>query len=170
MTKQNPRIIVHDIPIEYSSDEIVMSLVKQNFPDLTSDSFRVVYMYPLREEKKFRSCIIEMSPSCRSTLCKAQRVFIGLSHCRCEDHVSILQCFKCQKFGHVVKDCANKTQCGHCANEHFSRDCVTKRTLCCANCKGNNSSETNHSAFDKIKCPVLRLKIKQRTAFINYNG
>ena len=62
ITKQNPRIIVHDIPVEYTSGDIQSSLVKQNFLDHSIEDFKIVYMYPDRDKKVYRFCVIETTP------------------------------------------------------------------------------------------------------------
>ena len=70
----------------------------------------------------------------------------------------VLQCYKCQRYGHLQKDCrAKEFTCLRCSGNHFSKECSLKdkeindpaRQYCCANCKGRHS--TTSSA-----CPVRR--------------
>ena len=167
--KYNPRLIVHDVPADLSSDDIRGALHKQNFPDNCIEDFKIVYLFPLREGKKSRSCIIETTPECRKSLCASNRVYIGLRSCRCADHISILQCYNCHNFGHIAKDCSLEAPlCGFCAGPHSSKNCTTKTTLCCSNCKYAKSSDSKHAAFDRIKCPLFRAKLSQKSASINY--
>ena len=169
--KINPRLIVRDIPTDLSSDEIRVALHKQNFPDNIIEDFKVVYLFPVREGKKSRSCIIETTPECRKVLCTSNRVYIGLRSCRCADHISILQCFNCHKFGHLAKECTDKAPlCGFCAGAHSSKDCVSKTALCCANCKATSGNDTKHAAFDRLKCPVYRAKLTLKSASVNYGS
>ena len=169
--KLNPRLIVRDIPTDISSDEIRVALQKQNFPDHTIDDFKVVYLFPVREGKKARSCIIETPPECRKALCTANRVYIGMRSCRCADHISILQCFNCHKYGHIAKECTAKAPlCGFCAGAHSSKDCPSKTALCCANCKSTSGNDTKHAAFDRLKCPLFRAKLTLKSASVNYGS
>lgn len=56
------------------------------------------------------------------------------------------RCFKCQLFGHMARQCTNKTVCGNCATEgHTHKDC-TNPSMKCANCQGK------HRANDG-RCP-----------------
>ena len=88
--KINPRLIVHDISTDLSSEEIRVALHKQNFPENIIEDFKVVYLFPVREGKKSRFCIIKSTPECRKVVCTSNRVYIGLRSCRCADHISIL--------------------------------------------------------------------------------
>lgn len=61
-----------------------------------------------------------------------------------------LQCFRCQRFGHVAFRCTAKEACAFCAGPHASRDCGQERgrglKARCANCGGE------HPAFFR-SCP-----------------
>ena len=103
----NPRLIIHDVPDSLKSDDIGTALLKQNFPNYNLEDFKVIYLFGIRKGKSVRSCIVEMPPECRKILCKANRVFFGAPSCSCADHVTIVQCFNCYKFGHIAKDCTN---------------------------------------------------------------
>jgi methyl-accepting chemotaxis protein len=61
-------------------------------------------------------------------------------------------CYKCQKQGHIAKDCKNDTICARCAEKHETKDCP-KRTTFCENCKSSS-----HGAWS-IDCPI---KIKAK--------
>lgn len=60
--------------------------------------------------------------------------------------VSVTQCYNCQIFGHIAKNCFWKAKCGMCAGAHNTRECIVdnKNQYKCANCDGNHmaSSET----------------------------
>ena len=167
--KLNPRLMVRDVPAELSSDDICSALHSQNFPDKLVSDFKVVYLFPVRDGIKLRSCIIETPPDCRYTLSKSKRVFIGMRSCYCSDHITIVQCYNCSKFGHIAKDCTSEAPvCSFCAGGHPSKDCTMKTALCCANCKNSKRSDFKHAASDRIKCPLFRAKIVQKSTSINY--
>lgn len=46
----------------------------------------------------------------------------------------LVQCFKCQGYGHIAKFCKNANACGHCSAEHNTKDCTAKDKPKCANC------------------------------------
>lgn len=54
----------------------------------------------------------------------------------------VIQCFKCQGFGHRADDCISKDEtCVKCSEKHMTKDCkkdIEKHELKCSNCKGNH--------------------------------
>ena len=167
--KLNPRIIVHDIPVEYEAAEIIRSILDLNLTSFSTEDVKMVFMYPARD-KKHRSCIIEIKPECRKMLENTLRLQISWHSCQFADHISILQCYKCLQFGHKAVDCKGSFRCGHCAAEHDTATCTNKKNLCCFNCRSAKAQLTSHSAFDKSKCTLLRNKIERKTHRIDYGA
>ena len=166
--KFNPRILINNVPSDVVDDDILNCIIEQNLPEATAEDFKLIYVYPVRDNKKGRSCVVELSPALRASLMRNSTVNIRWSRCRISDHVSVLQCFKCSKFGHVAKKCPNKEKCAKCAAEHLTSTCVVKDNFSCSNCSDAKFSSTNHTAYDKAKCPVLRGLIDRKIALINY--
>ncbi|KAG5744818.1 hypothetical protein H9Q70_012478 [Fusarium xylarioides] len=51
------------------------------------------------------------------------------------------QCFKCQDFGHMARQCPNEVRCGRCLEPHWTRDCQTDdKPDKCFFCDGNHPS------------------------------
>ena len=82
---------------------------------------------------------------------------------KCETHVNskIIQCYNCNKYGHLSKDCTDIVACLICAGPHTHRECsVDKAQAHCTNCGGN------HAASDR-SCPTrienIRKERKQAT-------
>lgn len=46
------------------------------------------------------------------------------------------QCFKCQGFGHMQRECRNSVKCVRCGEDHKDRECKVKAK--CANCNGDH--------------------------------
>ena len=56
---------------------------------------------------------------------------------------NVVQCFKCQKFGHSADICYSKnTYCRFCSKNHKSKDCDQKSNLKCTNCGKNHKSNS----------------------------
>ena len=99
-----------------------------------------------------------------------EAISIEWSHYKVSPYVQPpLQCFKCQRMGHVAARCNSQTRCMLCSGNHNRTDCtVDPAEHKCANCKGE------HRANDPI-CPhykqakeveVLRSTQKER---MNYH-
>ncbi|KAI1005374.1 hypothetical protein K3495_g2840 [Podosphaera aphanis] len=69
----------------------------------------------------------------------------------------LMQCFNCQKYGHIAKVCTANSKCGNCAGEHNTRVCPGKQDVRCSNCA------RKHKAWDQI-CPV-RIAAKAKTVW-----
>ena len=61
--------------------------------------------------------------------------------------IEVIQCFKCQRFGQVSKNCKSTPRRGHCSGNHNFKSCDKKDSPTnCANCN------SNHEA-DSTECP-----------------
>lgn len=58
-----------------------------------------------------------------------------------------IQCFNCQKFGHMAKMCTSIEKCGQCAENHNTRACSKDKEKRCCNCG------KKHEAWSQ-SCPV----------------
>lgn len=51
-----------------------------------------------------------------------------------------IQCFNCQKYGHIAKVCTAEARCGQCAGNHNTRECSGKQETRCSNCGRKHTS------------------------------
>ena len=65
-----------------------------------------------------------------------------------------IQCFRCYSYGHITVQCTDKAACGHCSQEHSSKDCPGNLPQKCVLCKGN------HKAWDKA-CPHKKAEMER---------
>jgi len=42
-------------------------------------------------------------------------------------------CFRCQKFGHIARNCTGKIKCKYCGGEHYTRTCSKRTCKKCGN-------------------------------------
>ena len=70
----------------------------------------------------------------------------------------LIQCFNCQRYGHIARNCTAVAKCGVCAEQHNTRQCTGKVEDRCCNCG------RKHRAWE-MSCP-LRIAAKARTATI----
>jgi hypothetical protein len=62
----------------------------------------------------------------------------------------VQQCFKCYEYGHTTRNCRNNEKCGHCAEEHPTRECPTPNgRKTCALCKGPHPAWDRSCKFGK---------------------
>ena len=64
----------------------------------------------------------------------------------------VTQCYNCQGFGHVAKNCYKKPKCVKCAKDHKTQDCLIKNRSenpICANCGGNHAASSKDCGIYK---------------------
>jgi hypothetical protein len=75
----------------------------------------------------------------------------------------LLQCYKCQAYGHVASACKGTEKCRHCGGEHSGKDCESLDKKC-ANCAGSHSASDFHCpirATETIKADTVKLSYAQ---------
>ena len=75
---------------------------------------------------------------------------------------SILQCFKCQSFGHKALNCTKKEKCVVCGEAHSHKNCPNKekRKPKCANCRGPHVA--NYTGCPAYKDQAFRQHVVQK--------
>ncbi|KAJ5927716.1 hypothetical protein N7466_006672 [Penicillium verhagenii] len=77
------------------------------------------------------------------------------------------QCFHCQMYGHIARNCRRQAQCAYCAGLHDSKECTQPRNHAaakCAVCIRFNETATdrvavNHFAYER-ECPRRAEKLE----------
>ncbi|KAL7726610.1 hypothetical protein ACLKA6_010475 [Drosophila palustris] len=70
----------------------------------------------------------------------------------------IVQCYKCQRYGHTLRDCtAAEPTCLKCAGQHASRNCTIadQEARSCINCKGDHPASWD-------RCPTYLDELQTR--------
>ena len=68
----------------------------------------------------------------------------------------ILQCFKCQQYGHMAFRCQRPTRCGHCGGDHHSKDHETINSAAEERC--TVCQKTGHATWSR-KCETRQREI-----------
>ena len=76
--------------------------------------------------------------------------------------LSILQCFKCQSFGHKALNCTKKEKCVVCGEAHSHKNCPNKEKQKpkCANCRGPHVA--NYRGCPAYKDQAFRQHVVQK--------
>lgn len=173
--KKNPKIKIFNVEKRALADkeDFIEKVVMQNVitTDIKQRVLKVVDQY---EDKKGRTnVIIELDPFTHGMVVKKRVLYIGWKTCRFVDHVNIIQCYQCWRFGHVAKECRKKDSvCPKCAGEHKYDACISAEEAC-VNCKYASEVlkipgiDYVHRAFDR-KCEAYRRVYRQLEQRINY--
>lgn len=77
----------------------------------------------------------------------------------------IIQCHKCQGFGHTSKRCNIETHCVKCGQNHFFSDCPSKGPTHppkCINCQGQHTASYGQCPIQKEQRAALQLKLREK--------
>lgn len=110
-------------------------------------------------------------PTLRRVLEKGE-VICGLDMKRVFEYIDILQCFNCQRFGHVANSCRASPSCKFCGGEHQSKLCDDRDNQSCINCirenKNGHKLNFKHRATDE-RCKVRGARIDGLKEFASKN-
>ena len=194
--KSLPKITVSNIPVDIfsninenlSTEEfrnqakvtlLTHIMLKNHFvKDFTENGhvFDVVY---INVGERYATAGIKASPQIYNYLmkdCGDQKLFIKNSSCPISDRLLVRQCYKCQKIGHISKDCKDSSVvCMYCSGSHQTSSCQLKsdkNSHRCRNCSLSKNPQivskcdTHHSGSKN--CPIIirsqeRLKLHTLT-------
>lgn len=172
--KRNPRIAIFNIPSECDTDTILDEICNQ-VPNTNRYTMRTVGKMGPRNKDTYHA-IIECNNDDRKKIIEKGKLYLDWSACPIKDHISILQCFKCQEFGHVAEKCtSNKPTCRFCSSQdHDSKDCPEKTKADfkpqCALCKKFSIPNTEHIASDNKHCEIWKRRYMATLKSIDYES
>lgn len=140
------KIVAKGIPTEFTTEELEEDLRAKGYPTrkitrMTGREKRQLPMVLIDIERKYKS-IYEID--------KIMGINIQLEGLRRRE---IIQCHRCQEYGHVQRNCTAEYRCLKCGENHSTHLCVKERTTPakCANCDGPHPANS-------IKCPKKPIK------------
>lgn len=150
--ERNLRIVIKGVPLEIKDDEIKEDLKEKGYPTIKitrmmGKNNKPIQMILIEIEKKYKSIYNIKSINGLDILIEPLK------------SKQIVQCYRCQLFGHVQKNCTADYKCMKCAADHPTYQCTKEKTTParCSNCNGE------HTSIDK-KCPK-RPTLHQKSAW-----
>lgn len=160
-----PRVKIVDIGLEGSIDnDYLVSILKSQNHWLRNMNFELAEIFKVPGSKReYVNVILQCDIVALKAFLERGSVIVGFAEKRVYEHINILQCFNCQRFGHVAASCKVTSTCRFCAsNAHESKDCEDKTLKVCANCLRENKKgskfNTSHRATDE-RCPSRAARI-----------
>lgn len=147
---------IQGVPLEYTDEDLGNYLRGQG---VISARRQVSYLRDddgVVAESRRRTVILEFTSG--SPL--PERVFLGFSSFPVTEYMGTArQCFKCQRHGHIAKNCRGPVRCKICAGTHSHKDCTSRTQPQCANCGGPHPA--SYGACPKKKAATLARSIEQ---------
>jgi len=158
---RSPRVIIYDVDVELSVDDITQGLVTQNqeLGHTTKDIDTICVKHKLGPRTGSTVHWVIKVPAKLLPKLENRAVFLGLTRYKVKLHQSLPQRYNCQAHGHTSLKCTEEIPtCRHCAKAHNSRDCTEKDKSVCTNCRGDHkaSSSSCKSRDEAIKSLLRR--------------
>ena len=160
--KTKPSFVIVNVHHSISEDQIKAELLNNNAMNVSKVT-RITSRATGQPTK-----LIRVLTDSNNHVSAAQKhgVKIGWQVYRCEasrEPPHVMQCFKCQQFGHSAKECRNATRCLRCSQEHSVEECtVQKANAKCSNCGGAHATVYRG-------CPAYQQKLTEASRKINEN-
>lgn len=164
--KEAPSYVITNVSFDYTLEDIKTELTNCNLPP--KDVARIVSRATNKPTKLVR--VFTSHPNHVVTAVK-NGVFLGFQRHRCEESnrkPNVIQCFKCQGYGHVSKECPNTLKCLRCSGDHTVKDCQTpKEEPVCANCSEKHASIYKGCRIYQTEVNKVVEKQQQRKSYAN---
>ena len=155
--KMLPKIQIINVSPSVTEANIIQHIKQKNerLKEIIEQGYKCEVVFSTKLNNGVRSFVLKVSPNIRNEIIKGNSgyIYLDMSRCRVYDRYHALQCFKCQMFGHMSKDCRNEDVCGKCCGKHPTKGCNSD-TLKCISCKNKKYEDQNHPAYSR-KCPMM---------------
>ena len=116
------RVVAIGVHQTISEDDIKSELAKSNI--------KIIQVQRLKfNGQPTRKVVVEFDNEQDMKIALFNGIYFGRIRVRCESYRTtppVTQCYKCQGFNHIAKDCKNDQKCVRCAGVHKSTDCPDK--------------------------------------------
>lgn len=153
-------------------------IINQNYR-LHNSSFHIDQIYPAAIPRdNNNSLTITCDLHTQRQIIPRCSIIYEDSECEAYEYVNILQCFKCQSFGHTSMNCYKTLTCKICAQHHHHTQCTTpSEHTACSNCiysneKGFNFETGHRSAYGRCqtKQRIIEQDIMQHLRYIHHGN
>ena len=159
-----PRLMIQGIPAYIDPEELVGEILLLNeeidsiYNGIPESTFRLITLLNSRNPQ-YKNAVIETTPMIRKIIMQTGRIKFGFAYLPVRDHVHVVQCSICQRYGHrhgPDSPCkAEKPTCGICSANHLTTNCpIASETTDsdrhqrrCSNCNASG-----HGAIERSRC------------------
>lgn len=142
---------------QYTDEELEEEMLsRRSDTNLLKNSYKRLKAFDAKNGK--RVFIISVDAKAARSIEEDPYFFVGLESMKAQPKIDLIQCFRCQKYGHITKNCTLTIQesiCSKCAKSgHLSKDCTSqnKQCICCVRERLDGS---DHYAMSDL-CPIKR--------------
>ena len=136
--KPKSKGIIHGIPLDTNISDIEKELQVQNNFVHIEKIFRLQKFDKIQNKKRDTESLIIVFGS---EFDFPSHLYLGYRWLTVKEFIPHpIRCFKCQKFGHISKNCRGKQKCPLCSEDHTFEECQNRENKKCSNCGGSHSA------------------------------
>jgi len=165
--KIQPKLIVNNVSTEIADNDVISHIIQKNpeIKQLTDDGHKIEMIFSRKCDEDNKAIYLKVDKDIRNVIRSNKGfIYIGLSRCKTYDHYYVIQCFKCQRFGHKANQCKNEeSNCLYCSEPHDSKNCKNKKDISkykCKNCLEGKETDIHHTS-NYHKCPTYVREIQR---------
>lgn len=165
--KKQPMIKISGAKIEINQDEDTEEL-KSSIQDQIffqnswlphNSDLQVIEVYTISNPRMaYTNIIITTSLECHDALLKRGHIKLGFGNCRLSEHIDLIQCQTCNRYGHFRHTCNFPANCKRCGQAHDKSFCTaTNAQPHCHNCSLENENGANYNTrhhTNDNRCPT----------------
>ena len=130
--------IIHGIPLDTNIFDIEKELKVQNSLVDIEKVFRLQKFDKIQDRKTDTESIIIVY---NSEIVFPSYLYLGYRRLTVKEFIPHpVRCYKCQRFGHISKNCRGKQICPFCGDNHSFDKCQNRDNKKCSNCGGSHSA------------------------------
>lgn len=159
-----PRLVFRGVGKD-AADEDVLAAIRNRVGHSTGA--RILKSFLPSKKAKTRNVVVEVTPGLRSEMSRfGRRWQVGWQATEVGDFNQLTQCFNCQLYGHVSKECKAPTRCRWCAEAGHSGDQCPgwdnqdHFVPACYGCQKHKLRGPPHDAGDRNRCGYYRKKFE----------
>lgn len=170
VVNKRPQIKIVKIVTDEQMPEVILREICGNNPFMQNRKIDLVDSYTITNARgTYRNIVISCDLDLHNQILQKGSVIYGFSEYKCHENINVVQCVRCQRYGHFNRECVFDLACRLCAQAHETKDCDASDNLCCSNCvranAGGATFNTAHKAADD-RCPRRQERINSLKAFL----
>ena len=148
------RFIITRLPNKEDEEIKNELLARRTDTQIIEESFKLVKSFETKNGKK--AFIFTVEAEAAKAIERDPHFYLGSDRYRATIHVNLIQCFRCQAFGHKATDNVCKEEhCHQCADKHPKEEHCQKQTKCINCVRAGKHGANNHNSRSGL-CPILR--------------
>lgn len=158
-----PLVKITNLPASIDENTILEEIIEYNYW-LENTDIAIDRIYKINTGKRiYCNVIMKCDLTTQKSIIQKGAVMYGLKERFAFEYINLMQCARCQSFGHAANACKHPLRCKKCAGEHAVAEC-SSISVKCINCTNHNFKSdgpkfdaAHIASSDHCKCRTERI-------------